>query len=52
MIHKMKDAKKRNKMDLTIIYSDHKKYRNLGLNIKQIEENKELLVNILKINKL
>lgn len=42
--HKMSDALKRNKFKLLIIYSNDKRFSMLGLNLKQIEENPNLLL--------
>ncbi len=38
MIWKMKDAKEKNNLDLTIIYSESKRYKNLGLTLKEFKE--------------
>jgi len=38
MIHKMKDAEERNRLKLVIIYSNDKRYSDLGINLNQIEK--------------
>lgn len=43
MTHKMEDAKRRNSMKLLIVYGDDKRYRDLGLNLSQVEKNPEIL---------
>ncbi len=43
MSHKMEDACKRNPIKLLIVYGNNKRYRNLGLNLLQIEENPQIL---------
>lgn len=45
MEHKMKDAENKNKLKLIIIYSENKRYRNLGLCIKDIEVDHNKLLN-------
>lgn len=44
MDHKMKNAVNDNKFKLLIIYGNSKRYRDLGLNLKQITENNESLL--------
>lgn len=43
MIHKMKDASKRNKLKLKIIYSNDKRYKTMGLNLNDLKNNPNLL---------
>jgi hypothetical protein len=43
MSHKMEDARKRNRMKLLIVYGNDKRYRDLGLNLSQIESNPQIL---------
>jgi hypothetical protein len=43
MTHKMEDAKRRNSIKLLIVYGDNKRYRDLGLNLFQVEKNPEIL---------
>lgn len=42
--HKMCDAKRKNKLNLLIIYGNEYRYRNLGLNISSIEKKPEILI--------
>ena len=42
--HKMDDALKRNNFRLIVVYSNDKRYSNLGLNLSQIEEDSNLLL--------
>ena len=48
MNHKMNDSKKRNSFKLLIVYSNDKRYKDLGLNIKQIQLEKQLLLDCVK----
>lgn len=48
MIHKMKDAQNKNNMKLLIIYSDDKRYNHLGLNLKTITENNNIIFDYIK----
>ena len=50
MNHKMNSAIYENNMLLIIIYGDDKRYRNLGINITEIEKNNTILIN--KLNEL
>ena len=43
MVHKMNDAIKRNNLKLKIIYSNDKRYKNLGLNLNDLKKNPKLL---------
>lgn len=43
MIHKMKNAVKRNNINLKIIYSNDKRYRTMGLNFNEFKDNPNLL---------
>lgn len=43
MIHKMNDSVKRNNLKLKIIYSNDKRYKNLGLNLNDLKTQPELL---------
>lgn len=51
MNHKMKDSVDRNKFNLLIVYSNDKRYRNLGLNLKQVVENNFTLLESLQMHK-
>ena len=42
--HKMNDSINKNDFKLLIVYGDDKRYRCLGLNITDVENNKELLL--------
>lgn len=48
MSHKMNDALSKNNFNLLIIYSNDKRYRDLGLNIKQLQSNNKILFNYIK----
>lgn len=46
--HKMNDAAKKNNLKLIIIYSIDKRYKELGINIKEIIDNPNILINEMK----
>lgn len=48
MTHKMNEAKINNNLNLLIIYSNEKRYRDLGLNLKQLKDNNEILYEYLR----
>lgn len=45
MQHKMNDAQLKNDFKLLIVYSDNKRYKNLGLNIEQLENDPNVIWN-------
>lgn len=49
MQYKMSQAQKLNKIKLLIIYSNDKRYKHLGLNLSQIQSNKFLLLEQLRV---
>jgi hypothetical protein len=48
MKHKMSEAERMNGFKLLIIYSNDKRYRNLGLNISQVKENNNTIIDNIK----
>ena len=42
--HKMKDAKERNHLNLLVIYSQDRRYKKLGLNLEQIENEPDIIL--------